>query len=145
MTITIVDIYCRTATGGPEARTTLEQQEAACRAYCERQGLVVSLVHSEVAPGMTYLDREQLTRLRRRYRDSHIQGVVVTHVDCLSRSNIHLIILMQEMEAHLAELYCVHEHIAETLPGRFARTFLAFAAEVEREKALDTLLTELER
>ncbi len=78
MATTIVDIYCRTATDDPETRTKLEQQEAACRAYCKRHGLPISLTYTEIASGSTYHDREQLGRLRRRIRDGQIQGVVVT-------------------------------------------------------------------
>jgi DNA invertase Pin-like site-specific DNA recombinase len=42
MTIHVVDIYCRTATNDSETRTKLEQQEAACRTYCQAHGLLTS-------------------------------------------------------------------------------------------------------
>ena len=68
MPATIVDIHCRVAPNDSDIRTELSQQEADCRAYCEQHGLIVSLVHTDIATGMTYRDRGQLTNLRRRYR-----------------------------------------------------------------------------
>ncbi len=139
----VVDIYCRTATDDPETRTKLEQQEAACRAYCQRQALPIGLTHAEVASVSTYREREQLTRLRRRIRDGHIQGVVVTSLDRLSRSHVHLAILLGEMEAYGVTLHCVSEQ--PDIMSKLVRTIYEFVIEVEREKAVDSLLTDPER
>lgn len=113
MPATIVDIYCRVAPNDSDIRTELRHQEADCRAYCEQHGLIVSLGHTGIATGMTYRDREQLTNLRRRYRAGRIQGVVTTTLDCLGHSPAHLVMF-----------------VIQTI------------ADIERERALDTLLTE---
>ena len=138
----IVVLYCRTATDGPEARTKLEHQEAACRAYCEENGLTVGMVHYEVSSGDTYCDRERLGLMRTRYRDGSIQGVVVSTFDRLSRSHVHLIILVQKMEAHDVEFHCASEDAQNSPTGIFLRTVVDVIAEVERQKALDPLLAD---
>jgi len=138
---TTVDIYCRTATSDAESRTNLEQQEAACRAYCQECGLTVANVYHEVASGSTYRDRELLSVMRTRYRTGGIQGVVVTTLDRLSRSHAHLVILLQEMAAHAAAFYCVQDSISD-MNGRIVSILLDFVIEIEREKALDASLTD---
>jgi site-specific DNA recombinase len=141
----IVDIYCRTATDGLETPTKLEQQEAACRAYCNEHELSIGLVHHEVSSGSTYRDREQLGLMRTRYHDGTIQGIVVATLDRLSRSHVHLIILMQEMEAHNVVFYCVDENVEDSPTGKFISLVLGIITEIEREKTLDTLLAHPER
>ncbi len=142
MPATIVDIYCRVAPNDSDSRTGLRQQEADCRAYCEQHGLIVSLVHTDIATGMSYRDREQLTNLRCRYRAGHIQGVVITTLDCLGHSPAHLVILLQEMIERDVKLYCVHENVEDTTVGDFVMFVIQTIADIEQERALDTLLTE---
>jgi DNA invertase Pin-like site-specific DNA recombinase len=139
----IVDIYCRVATAGSNSNPNmdLEEQEAACRAYCEERGLLVGMVHSEVASGAIYRDREQLSVLRRRYRTDKTQGVVITSIDRLSRSSVHQVILLEEMKQHGTEFYCLDSYIIDPLTKMSSRT-QEFVKEVEREKALDTFATE---
>jgi DNA invertase Pin-like site-specific DNA recombinase len=137
----VVDIYCRTAIDGPETRTNLKEQEAACRAYCQEHGLSVGIVHYEVSSGSTYRERQRLGLMRTRYREGSIQGVVVSTLDRLSRSQVHLIIFMQEMETYGVTLHCVRERIDDTPTGKFIRMVLDIITEVEREKRLDTTLT----
>ncbi len=111
----IVDIYCRTATDGPEAPTNLQEQEAACRAYCASHGLSIGLVHHEIASGVVYRERKQLSLVRERYCIGIIQGVVVRGIARLSRSQDHIAILMQEMEAHHVTLHRVQEQLGDRL------------------------------
>lgn len=139
-----IDIYCRTAAADADALAKLQQQEAACRAYCEEHRLLPSMVHFEVASGSTYRDRELLTLMRTRYRDSSIQGVVTTGLDRLSRSVVDHIILLQEMEAHNVTLYCVDVNTEVSPIGRYIRMMVGVIAAVEREKALDMSLTDSE-
>jgi DNA invertase Pin-like site-specific DNA recombinase len=138
---TIVDIYCRSATSDEETKTKLEQQEAACHAYCQECGLTVGRVYHEVASGMIYRDRELLRVMRRRYCSGQIQGVVVATLDRLSRSQIHTVILLQEMAAHNVAFYCVHDDISDAY-GRIVKLLLDLMAEVECDKALDRSLTD---
>jgi len=80
--------------------------------------------------------------MRKRYRSGQTQGVVVTALDRLSRSNVHLIILLQEMAAHDTAFYCVHDSTSD-VTGRIVSLVLDILAEVEREKALDTSPTDI--
>lgn len=144
-TATIVDIYCRTASIEQGDTTKLEAQEAACQAYCTEHGLSVGIVHHEVSSGSAYRDRERLSLMRRRYRDGSVQGIVVRTLDRLSRSHVHLIILMQEMETCNVVLHCVNENVEDTATGKFVNMVLGIITEVEQEKALDTLPADSER
>src|SRR5260370_33502046 len=133
--MTVVDIYCRNAA---EDGNTLTEQEAACRKFAEDAGLTIGMVYTEIGSGLN-LEREQLTRLRRRYLAGEIQGVVIYARERLSRSLLHHVILREEMDNHDLTLYCVDEHSDETATGRLLRTVLAFMAEVEQEKRNDPL------
>ena len=133
--ITVVDIYCRNAA---EDGNTLAEQEAACRQFAEAAGLTIGMVFTEIASGVS-LEREQLTRLRRRYLAGEIQGVVICARERLSRSLIHYVMLREEMNAHDVTLYCIDEHSDETATGRLIKTVLTFMAEVEQEKRNDPL------
>src|SRR5207302_9417732 len=95
--ITIADIYCRTATSSPEDDARLKEQEQICREYCEAQGLTVGLVNYDSLSVLQLRERVALNRMRSRYLDGTIQGVVVTSLDRLSRSSVHLAILVNEM------------------------------------------------
>lgn len=137
----VVDIYCRISTDGQEDNTSLEEQEAAGRAYCREHGLIVGMVHKEIWTGFQYRERKKLTLMRERYRDGKIQGAVIRTLDRLSRSQTHVAILMEEMEHFGIELHSVKEVIDDTPMGKFARMVLAFVAEMEREKIMDRTST----
>jgi DNA invertase Pin-like site-specific DNA recombinase len=117
---TIVDIYCRTADDGPETRTTLERQEAECRAYCQEYRLDIGMVHHEIASGTTY-ERGHLSLVRSRYRNHLIQGVVVTYMYRLARTPDILIALLEEMKAYQAVLHCANENVEDNLAIRLLR------------------------
>ena len=137
----IVDIYCRVSTDPQEDNTSLDEQEAAGRAYCVEHGLIVGMVHRETFSGYLYRERKKLSVMRERYREGKIQGVVIRTLDRLSRSQTHVAILMEEMEHYKVTLYSVKEVIDDTPMGKFARMVLAFVAEMEREKIMDRMTT----
>ncbi len=139
--MTTVDIYCRVSDTSQEENTSLDEQEAVCREYCAMNGLTVGMVHREVFSGFFYRERKILTDMWQRYRDGITQGVVIRTLDRLSRSQIHMGILMEEMQYHGITLHCVKEKIDDTPEGRFLLAALAFVAEMEREKILDRTLT----
>lgn len=143
--LTVIAIYCRSATGGLEGRANLGYQETDCRTYCEAHGLAIGMVHREIASGSTYREREQLGLMRHRYHSGHIQGVVVTDLYRLSRSLSHIVILLQEMEDCNVVLHCVREDLDDTTTGEFISMVVDIITEIEQEKALDTLLAEPER
>ncbi len=67
------------------------------------------MVHHEVSSGFVYREREHLSLMREGYCSVVIQGVVVSRLDRLSRSQEQLAILLQEMEARNITLYCAQE------------------------------------
>lgn len=114
-----VDIYCRTATQEQGLPIALEVQERACRAYCEQHGLTVGLVIQEIAPGTTYKDRTGLGLIRARYQNHAISGIVVTHLDRLTRIPDYLFELLEEFEWYGATLHCASEDLNSNLLVRF--------------------------
>lgn len=136
-----VDIYARVSTDDQEDNSSLDEQERACREYCQQNELEVGIVHREVWSGYQYRERQKLDLMRSRYRDGIIQGVVIRTLDRLSRSQVHNAILMEEMEHHQVALHCVKETIDDTPMGKFIRMVLAFVAEMEREKFMDRGIT----
>jgi|SRR5579884_2444162 DNA invertase Pin-like site-specific DNA recombinase len=89
-----VYIYCRS-----EDTSCLDEREAACCSYCLRNGLTISAVYRERASSL-YRQRLELGGLRQRYREGTVQGVVIAALDRLSRSQLHLVILIGEMAQH---------------------------------------------
>ncbi len=63
----IVDIYCRVSTDPQEDNTSLDEQEAAGRAYCQEHGYIVGMVHRETGTLPHYALQRQ--RSHRRYSD----------------------------------------------------------------------------
>ena len=133
------DIYCRKALDDqleqPINRNTLNEQEQVCRAYCEQHGLTVGMVFREIGTAYQYRERPRLSQMRQRIQSGDIQSVVVTAIDRLSKNQIHLIILLEEMDQHHVTLLSVSEKLDETPMGRFARMMLALMAEIKQEKA----------
>ncbi len=139
----VVDGYCRVSTDPQEDNTSLDEQEAAIRAYCEANGLILGQVHRETFTGYNYRERKKLELMRERYRDGKIQGVVVRTLDRLSRRQVHAAILMEEMEHYDIAFHCVMEPVnsEDKAMDQFIRSVLAFVAEMEREKIMDRLMT----
>src|SRR5207248_5532135 len=125
----IVDIYCRTS-GLPDDYLNLNEQEAACRQYCEEHKLAVSVVQYDTTSGYQYRESGVLEQMRLRYRRGHIQGVVIYSLDRLSRSNVHLTILLQEMAKYHTILYVVQERLEETATGKLLLMLLGFMVEL---------------
>jgi site-specific DNA recombinase len=137
----VVDGYCRVSTDPQEDNTSLDEQEAAIRAFCEENGLIVGMIHREVYSGYVYREREKLALMRERYLSGKIQGVVIRTFDRLSRKEVHFGILLEEMEHNSVQLHCVKEVLEDTLIGRITRMFLGFLAEWEWEKIRERTTT----
>lgn len=141
MKIIVVDGYCRVSTDPQENNSSLDEQEADIRAYCEENGLILGKIHRETYSGYYYRERKQLSDMRERYRSGVIQGAVIRTLDRLSRNQTHVAILMEEMEHHGVELHCVKEKIDTSPMGKFVLAALALIAEMEREKIMDRTST----
>src|SRR2546427_6265813 len=81
--------------------------------------------------------------MRERYQTGKIQGVVVRTVDRLSRRQVHMAVLMDEMEHYGVQLHCIKDPInqEDSKMAQFVQMILAFVAEMEREKIMDRTMT----
>lgn len=128
-------IYVRVSTAGQEAEgTSLDTQEAACRAYADRQGYRVAGVYREVHSGAELWQRPRLTALREAVRGGEVRAIIAYAVDRLSREQAHLYILDDECERAGVEMLFATEEFDKTPVGKMVRSVKAFAAELEREK-----------
>jgi site-specific DNA recombinase len=128
-------IYCRVSTAGQEADgTSLDTQEAACRAYAEQHGYAIGPVFREVYSGAEVFDRPELNRLRDAIRTGRYAAVIVYAIDRLTRAQGVTGYLLMEFERHGATLISVTDPLEETPAGRFILSAKEFAAEIEREK-----------
>jgi site-specific DNA recombinase len=137
----IMDIYCRVSTDEQEDNSSLDEQESCGRAYCAEHGYIVGKVWRETYSGFVYRERKDLTKMRERYREGIIQGIVIRTLDRLSRNQTHTAVLMEEMEHHGVTIHCVKEPIDSSPMGKFIIAALALVAEMEREKILDRTMT----
>jgi site-specific DNA recombinase len=134
-TTTRAAIYVRVSTTKQEAEgTSLETQEALCRAYAEERGYQIAGVYRDVFSGAAYRERPDLSALREQVRAGAVDVVLAYALDRLSRNQAHLAILAEEIEDAGSRLEFVTEDFENSAVGRFIRSAKAFAAEVEREK-----------
>jgi site-specific DNA recombinase len=130
-------IYVRVSTAGQqEDGTSPETQEAECRAYAARHGLVVSEPHvyREVHTGAELWQRPLLTRLRAAMRRREVDAVVVHAIDRLSRDPVHLGVVLSEAEYCGVEVHFVTEPLDNTPEGYLIRFVRGYAARIERER-----------
>lgn len=133
-----VAIYARVSTLD-QARdgTSLDTQEAACRAHAAERGWEVVAAAREVFTGSELRGRPELSRLRELVRAGEVDVVLAYALDRLSRSQTHVAVLVEEMDAAGARLELVTETFEDTPIGRFIRAALAFKAELEREDLIE--------
>src|SRR5690348_11988591 len=91
-------IYCRVSTDAQERDgTSLETQEAACRAAVAQAGGLVVNCTRESASGYS-LGRSGLTELRQLVRDGKVDVLLCHDVDRLSRQQNHMGVLFDEVQ-----------------------------------------------
>lgn len=105
---------------------SLEQQEKECRAYCEQHDLVVTDVFRDMGCGLDWQNRNAFPRMRKKYLNGEVSGVVVLNPGSISRNLEHLLLLTQEMAEHHITVYYVEE--------RFNPSPLAFLTNINGEE-----------
>ena len=130
----IVDIYCQTEGRTLEDQADMEKQEKLCEVYCQEHDLTVGMVNQDSTSAWHYGNRFGLNRMRQRYREGKIRGIVITDIRKLSLSLLHQAILLQEMETIFVTLYLVQEPLEVTLEGKVVRLLVALMNQVEEEK-----------
>lgn len=130
-------IYVRVSSKGQEEDgTSLETQEAACRAYALAHGYTVqdADVYREVYTGVELWERPQLTRLRDETRRRAVDVVVAYAIDRLARDPVHLGVVLSEAEHAGVPVEFVTEPLDHTPEGQLIRFVRGYAAKVEHEK-----------
>ena len=128
-------IYVRVSTGAQETDgTSLDTQEAACRAYAAQQGYEVAEVYREVHTGTELWERPKLSALRMALREQKVTVAIVYAIDRLSRDPVHLGVLLSEAEHVGATMEFVSEPLDNTSEGQLIRYVRGYAAKVEHEK-----------
>jgi site-specific DNA recombinase len=136
--MTTAAIYVRVSTDRQDQEgTSLETQEAACRAYAAEHGWTVVGVWRDAYTGTEYRNRPGLTALRDTVRAGEADVVLCHALDRLSRNQDHIAILVDEIEHVGVRLDLVTEEFDETPTGRAVRNLLGFAAEVQRLKIIE--------
>lgn len=131
----IADIYGRVSDPKQELHgTSLETQEAACRALCAERGYAVRHVFLDTFPGVELWDRPKMTACREAIRSSPPDVLVVHALDRLAREDDHLAVIMSEAEYHEVEVEMVTEAYDKTPQGKLMRHVAGYAAKVEHLK-----------
>ncbi len=134
---TRVAIYCRVSTTGQEDNSSLETQEALCRAYAAERGWAVVTVYREVHTGAELFERPQLSMLREAVRLRTVDVVVSIAIDRLTREQDHLGFLVSEIEYAGACVEIVTEPFEHTPEGKLVQSAKAFSAAIERLKFME--------
>jgi site-specific DNA recombinase len=129
-------IYVRVSTDRQEDGYSPEVQLQACRDYVTRQGYTLDPAHvfHETHTGSELRQREELGRLRALVAEKVIQRPVAYCLDRLSRSQVHVAILVDEAQDAGAHWEFATETYEDSALGRFIMAAKAFVAELEREK-----------
>lgn len=124
--------YVRVSTGRQAAHgVSLEAQEASIRAYCERAGIVLAEVVSDVMSG-SRADRPGLVKIVAGVRAGEIGTVVIAKLDRAFRSFHDAVVYDAEFERHGAKIIAVDGQYDSSPTGQFQKHIMYSFAELER-------------
>lgn len=127
-------IYGRVSTAGQAEGTSLTGQLEACRAAAARHGWKVTAEHIDAGESGARADRPALAEVMDLVSSGGVDVLIVYRLDRLARSTIHLLMLVQQLEAADVRLVSTSESIdTRTATGRMTMTVLGSVAELERE------------
>ncbi len=127
-------VYCRVSSAIQEDGSSLETQEASCRAFAADRGWDVIDVYRDVFTGAELFDRPQLSRLRETVRSHEVDVVIAHALDRLTRNQAHLGVILSEADYAGVSIELVTERLEDTPEGRLLQSVRGFVAEVERLK-----------
>ena len=136
-------VYARVSTAKQEDEgTSLDTQEAACRAYCGERGYAVvePHVYREVWSGAELWDRPKLSEVRAAGRERAVDVIVAYCIDRLSRDPVHLGVIVSEAEHKGVAVEFVTEPLDDSPEGGLIRFVRGYAAKLEREKIKERAL-----
>jgi len=127
-------IYGRVSTAGQAEGTSLAGQLVACRAAAARHGWEITSEHVDAGESGARADRPALAEVMDLVESGGVDVLIVYRLDRLARSTIHLLTLVQQLEAAQVRLVSTSESIDTRTPtGRMTMTVLGSVAELERE------------
>jgi len=132
-------LYLRVSTKEQTKNLSLPTQRDACRAYCEREGLVVAREFTEAGESAKTADRLQLQELLKycKQRKRRIASVVVYNVSRFSRdTNTHMA-LRGVLAGCGINLRSVTEPINETSTGKLMEGILSVFSQFENDHKAD--------
>ncbi len=119
---------------GSRSDQTTEQQEIKTREFCEKEGIKIYKVYSEVGQSGAKESRPQLDLMLQDMRAKKFNAIIVLKYDRLGRSTIHLLQTLEEMKKLGIRLIAVEQNIDTSTPmGKWFLTNLISLAEMERE------------
>src|SRR5262245_32529058 len=129
-----VVLYCRVSTSRQETDgTSLDtQEEKGLRYLTEVKGVPRDQidVYKEVYTGANLLDRPDLSKIRGRLWQGEVRLLCPYAVDRLARNQVHMAILLDQLEQVHCELDFVIEDFSDDPFGRYMLTTMAFLAEL---------------
>src|SRR5215207_7553527 len=117
-------IYCRVSTAGQEEEgTSLQTQEARCRAHAVEHGYAIDEAHvyHEVFTGVDLWERPKLTALRDAIRHRAVDVVIVYAIDRLTRDPVHFGVVLSEAEHADTAVEFVSEPLDSSPEGQLIR------------------------
>lgn len=128
-------LYVRVSSAGQaEDGTSLDTQEAGCRAFADARALRVLRVEKETHTGVELWERPCLTALRAAIRAREIDVVICHSIDRLARDPVHLGVVLSEADHAGVEVLFVTEPLDDSPEGALIRFVRGYAAKVEHEK-----------
>lgn len=126
--------YIRVSTGRQaNYGLSLEAQEAAIKAYCERRGLeLVEIVADRGISGRTILKRPGMRAIMERLDTKEFDALVVVKLDRMFRSAIDATKAFEVFRQHAISFHSINESWDTSTPqGKFAQQMMIAVAELE--------------
>jgi len=137
-----VAIYTRVST---DSQTT-QNQRLELESYCQRQGWSIVGVYDDSGISGTKSDRPALNRLLKDASQGKMDVVLVWKIDRLARSVVHLLQVLQQLQASGVGFVSTTQQIDTTTAyGRMVLTFLGAVSEFERSLIVERVHAGLRR
>ena len=121
-------IYCRVSTEEQDA----DKQDFICQEYCKRNNITIYKVYKDIISGKT-TSRPSFNQLLVDMRDMKFDVIVVTKLDRIGRSLVHLISMFEEFNKRGVHFISVSQNIDTTnAAGKLQLHILGAFAEFER-------------
>lgn len=127
-------IYARVSCDIQEDGASLDEQVEKCLEYATERGYIVVAIYKETHSGAYYRKRPLLAEIRAKIRSGESDILLIYAIDRLTRDQIHLRIISDEIYFYKGKIECFKEPFDESPVGISIRSTLGFAAESEREK-----------